>query len=111
MNLSFVVSEIEFIGKDNKAGLQTLRIQAQKVLIVKMPFQTPIILEKLIGQILVYFTHVTLVMIFIQMLMQVIQIIKTLGSTKFTQGMSFKPGSLAVALGQVLFELGGRKAW
>ena len=109
MHLSFVMSKIEFIGKDDKAGLQTLRTEAQKVLMIKMSFQTPIVLEKLIGQILVNFAHVTLVVFLVQMGVQLRQIVKALGLAKFAQWMSPKGRSL-VALIHVRFDLIGRKA-
>ena len=76
----------------------------QKVMSLKMAGQRAIVLEPLVVFALL-FTNVTLVMLFVQMLVQKIDVVKPFRTAKFTDRMTIKSGPRTISVLHVILKL------
>ncbi len=100
--------EIKLVFKNDKPCLQTLGMVAQKMLLLEMPGQTTIVLEPLVVLALL-FTNVTLVVLLVQVLVQIVDVVKTFRPAKLANRMPVEPRAGPVSLFQVVLELAGSK--
>jgi hypothetical protein len=104
VHLSFVVSQVQFIVKDDKSRRQALHIVTHPVLPIKVFFQRRVIFEELVHDFLL-FANVTFVVFLLQVHVQECQVVKAHGPAEFTDGVAPKTRGRAVARLQVFFQL------
>ena len=99
-----VCFQIQLVLENHKARLQALRMLTKKMLFFKVACQRSIILKPLVILSLL-FANVTLVVLFVQMLIQKIDVVKSFRAAKFANRMPVKAGSRPVSLFQMVLEL------